>query len=127
MDPVDVIQPVVAMTVQQETNPKHEKLRVQARTLFVKNVMYQRRNVGTNLCLLGSPIVFCTLLLLVQVALRKLLTGEDFEVSLSAALLTNIAMHRRLFGLQDAAAQFCTGHKHKVAHAHNCLPMRHHF
>lgn len=59
---------------------KRQSLRTQAGALFRKNAVFQRRNMGTNVCLLASPIVFCVMLLVVQVALNRLLTGENFEV-----------------------------------------------
>ena len=59
---------------------QRQSLRTQAGALLRKNAQYQRRNMGTNICLLVSPIVFCVLLLMVQVALNKLLTGEDYKV-----------------------------------------------
>lgn len=57
-----------------------QSLKIQAAALLRKNGVYQRRNMGTNICLLSSPIVFCVLLLVVQVALNKLLTGDDYKV-----------------------------------------------
>eukprot|EP00878_Enallax_costatus_P041799 GHUV01048687.1.p1 GENE.GHUV01048687.1~~GHUV01048687.1.p1 ORF type:complete len:147 (+),score=50.20 GHUV01048687.1:540-980(+) len=59
---------------------QRQSLKTQAGALLRKNAQYQRRNIGTNLCLLASPIVFCVLLLVVQVALNKLLTGDDYKV-----------------------------------------------
>lgn len=60
----------------------------QARALYRKNAVYQRRNWCSNACLLAAPIFFCLLLFIVQIAVNKLLlTGENFEVRACAAVL----------------------------------------
>ncbi|GBF94154.1 ABC transporter A family [Raphidocelis subcapitata] len=51
----------------------------QARALFRKNAVYQRRNWCSNVCLLSAPIFFCLLLFGIQIAINKLLlTGDDY-------------------------------------------------
>lgn len=55
--------------------------RSQAGALFRKNAVYQKRNWGSNVCLLSAPIFFCLLLFGIQVAINKLLlTGDDYSV-----------------------------------------------
>jgi hypothetical protein len=55
----------------------------QARALFRKNAVYQRRNWCSNVCLLSAPIFFCLLLFGIQIAINKLLlTGDDYAVRL---------------------------------------------
>lgn len=66
----------------------------QAGALWRKNAVYQRRNVGTNACLLCAPILFCLLLLVVQVAVTKLLlTGENYQVGLTATGCLDSCIH----------------------------------
>ncbi len=55
--------------------------KAQANALLRKSTVYQRRNCGSNCCLLSAPIFFCVLLLVIQTAVnRLLLTGENFTV-----------------------------------------------
>lgn len=57
----------------------------QAGALFRKNAVFQRRNWGSNLCLLSAPIFFCLLLFGIQMAINNLLlTGEDYAVRVRA-------------------------------------------
>lgn len=38
--------------------------------MFRKQLLFQRRNVGQNFCLLAAPIFFCLLLLIIQAIVR---------------------------------------------------------
>ncbi|GIL71728.1 hypothetical protein Vretimale_837 [Volvox reticuliferus] len=49
----------------------------QANALFRKSAVYQRRNVGTNICLVSSPIFFCIILLAIKIIVDKLFLTQD--------------------------------------------------
>ncbi|GIL45991.1 hypothetical protein Vafri_3095 [Volvox africanus] len=52
----------------------------QANALLRKSAVYQKRNVGTNICLLSSPIFFCLILLAIKIVVDKLfLTQDNFK------------------------------------------------
>lgn len=72
--------PPNSTTTAVSTVEQQQTLKTQAGALLRKNAVFQRRNLGTNICLLASPIIFCVLLLVVQVALNRLLTGNDYKV-----------------------------------------------
>lgn len=55
--------------------------KTQANALLRKSAIYQKRNIGTNCCLLSAPIFFCLLLLLIRILVNTLfLSGPNFEV-----------------------------------------------
>jgi hypothetical protein len=57
-------------------------LACQAGALYRKNAVYQRRAVCSNVCLLSAPLLFCCVLLAIQLTVNRLiLVGPDFEVS----------------------------------------------
>jgi hypothetical protein len=65
-----------------EPHSRRASFGVQAGALWRKNAAYQRRNIGSNVCLLCAPILMCLLLLVIQTAIGKLLLkGEQYEVS----------------------------------------------
>jgi hypothetical protein len=65
-----------------EPHSRRASFGVQAGALWRKSAAYQRRNIGSNVCLLCAPILLCLLLLVVQTAIGKmLLKGEQYEVS----------------------------------------------
>lgn len=52
----------------------------QANALLRKNIVYQRRNIWSNCCLISAPILFCLLLLAIRLLVNNLLLdGEDFK------------------------------------------------
>jgi hypothetical protein len=64
-----------------EPHSKRASFSVQAGALWRKNVAYQRRNIGSNVCLLCAPIFLCLMLLVIQTAIGKLLLkGDQYEV-----------------------------------------------
>jgi hypothetical protein len=60
--------------------PRHTSLRVQARALYRKSAVYQKSNVATNICIVSAPVFFCILLLLMQVGIQKLMSGDEYTV-----------------------------------------------
>lgn len=62
--------------------------KTQANALLRKSAIYQKRNIGTNCCLLSAPIFFCLLLLLIRILVNTLfLSGPNFEVRHAGILL----------------------------------------
>jgi hypothetical protein len=61
---------------------KAASLACQAGALYRKNAVYQRRAVCSNVCLLSAPLLFCCVLLAIQLTVNRLiLVGPDYEVS----------------------------------------------
>ena len=65
-------------------NPGHTSMRVQARALYRKSYQYQARNWSTNICIVSAPVLFCILLVLLQLGMKKLMSGEEYTVSTGA-------------------------------------------
>ncbi|CAI5486916.1 unnamed protein product [Closterium sp. Naga37s-1] len=51
----------------------------QANALLRKNVTFQKRNWGTNCCLVSMPILMCVLLKVLEIAINKILSGPDYS------------------------------------------------
>jgi hypothetical protein len=74
--------------------------RAQAGALFRKNAVYQKRNCCSNCCLLSAPIVFCLLLLGIQLAVNRLiLSGEDYSVSFNGSHYTSLPVFEECSGI----------------------------
>lgn len=80
-DQAAVLQKLGAKPAAAASGPQqHTSLRVQARALYRKSAVYQARNVASNVCIMAAPVFFCVLLLLVQVGMRKLMSGDEYTV-----------------------------------------------
>lgn len=105
------MQQAAAMTAGEATEPhsKRASFNVQAGALWRKNVAYQRRNIGTNVCLLCAPILFCLVLLVLQSAIGRLLKGEQSEVGclllLSKLQQQLYQQHHQLDGAENCSVQ----------------------
>ncbi|KAG1659570.1 hypothetical protein FOA52_011926 [Chlamydomonas sp. UWO 241] len=53
--------------------------RKQANSLLRKSLVYQKRSICTNICLLSAPIVFTIILFVMQRVIDSLLSGVDYE------------------------------------------------
>jgi hypothetical protein len=60
--------------------PHTASLAEQARALYRKSATFQMRNITTNVCIVSAPVLFCILLLLLQVGVQKLMSGSEFQV-----------------------------------------------
>ncbi|CAI6001246.1 unnamed protein product [Closterium sp. NIES-64] len=70
-----------------EADKEQEQRRVRLRTTFNtqanallrKNVTFQKRNWGTNCCLVSMPILMCVLLKVLEIAINAILSGPDYR------------------------------------------------
>ncbi len=83
--------------------------KTQARALFRKNVVFQRRNAKSNCCLLSAPIAFCVLLFLIQTIVnRVLLNSDDLKVGAETAGIPPVDSVMQLHCTLQSTAGFST-------------------
>ncbi|KAG0620187.1 hypothetical protein M758_4G196700 [Ceratodon purpureus] len=61
----------------------------QANALLRKNLTFQKRNWRTNCCLVLFPITLCILLVVIQVAVNSVFSGDDFKCGCKCVPNTN--------------------------------------
>ncbi|CAI5478439.1 unnamed protein product [Closterium sp. Yama58-4] len=81
----DVSVPVNEQELQAEKDQEQRRVRLrttfntQANALLRKNVTFQKRNWGTNCCLVSMPILMCVLLKVLEIAINAILSGPDYR------------------------------------------------
>lgn len=73
-------QPPPPPTRSRSSSSNTTSMRQQARALARKSFKLQAANLWANVCIVSAPILFCVLLLLLQLGMMKLMSGEDFQV-----------------------------------------------
>ncbi|CAI5466132.1 unnamed protein product [Closterium sp. Yama58-4] len=77
--------PVTEQELQAEKEQEQRRVRLrttfntQANALLRKNVTFQKRNWGTNICLVSMPILMCVLLKIIEIAINAILSGPDYR------------------------------------------------
>ncbi|MCO5575518.1 hypothetical protein L7F22_029319 [Adiantum nelumboides] len=82
----------------------------QANALLRKNLNFQRRKMATNCCLVGFPVLLCTLLVLFQVIINKVLTGPSHSCGCTCLSTNASGICKKECGLEystPAQAVFC--------------------
>lgn len=60
-----------------DSRPHFASTGAQTKALIQKSWVFQKRNIGSNICLCAAPIFFCVVLALIQVAVNRVFLNSD--------------------------------------------------